>query len=100
MLEFLLFVMTVVLVRVLTAPLVRRFPSPGWFERLRARGRPGVPVVTVAGVLVMMLILWLIGERRGVFGFLLMTFWVGTPVLAWIVLSRWWARDSVHRPGE
>jgi len=99
-LELLVFVVTVVLARALTAPVVRRVPSPSWFERLRPRQRPGVPVVTIGGGLLVMGILYLIGERRGVFGVVLLLLWIGIPVFVWTVLARWWARDPVRPPLE
>jgi multisubunit Na+/H+ antiporter MnhG subunit len=94
MVEAIVLVVTVLAARVLAAPLLRRLRSPAWFERLRARGRPGMPLVATLGALVLMVGLWLIGEQRGLLNLLLLLLWIAAPLTAWEVLRAWRRRRS------
>lgn len=98
MVELLVYTLTLIAVGVLAAPVVRRLPAPKWYRLARERGRPGIPVVTVGGALVLMGILWLIGERRGVFGSTLLILWLGAPLTGFFVV-RTWLTDRRKRRG-
>ncbi|MGH2626279.1 MAG: hypothetical protein ACRDHY_06460 [Anaerolineales bacterium] len=89
MVEAIVLVVTVLAARVLAAPLLRRVRPPAWFERLRARGRPGVPLLATLGALLLMVGLWLIGERRGLLNLLLLLLWIAAPLTAWEILRAW-----------
>lgn len=97
MIEAILFAVTLVAARIVLAPLLRRLPAPAWYRRLRARHRPGVPVVTVAGTVFLMGVVWVIGARQGVAGYVLLALWVLTPLAAWEILRSWWRRDRPSR---
>ena len=101
MFEALVLVVTTLSARVLVAPLLRRVRPPAWLARARARGRPGVPVTAILGGLGLMLVLWLIGERRGVLGALLFLLWIAIPLTAFELLRTWVRRaGSVARKAE
>jgi hypothetical protein len=87
--ELLVLFVTVVAARILVAPLVRRIPSPAWYERAKLRGRPGIPITTGLGTLLLMGLFWLIGERRGVVGAVLLVLWIAVPAAAWEILRSW-----------
>lgn len=89
MLEALVLVITALSARILLAPLLRRLRPPAWLERARIRGRPGVPVTAILAALLLMLLLWLIGERRGLPGAVLFLFWIAAPLTAFELLIRW-----------
>ena len=89
MLELAILVVSVAAVVVLTRPVRRNRPVPGWLVRARARGRPGVPFLAVFGTLVVMGLAWALGERRGVLGGLLYIVWVGVPAAAFMILRYW-----------
>ena len=93
MTELVLLAVTVVATGLLVGPLLRRVPVPGWISRARERGRPGVPVSAWVAAGGLMGLCWLIGERRGLAGVLLLTIWIGAPVTAaWI--SGLWLRPK------
>lgn len=70
-------------------PLFRRLPVPGWLERARLRGRPGVPVTAWLAATGLMAAVWLTGERRGVVGLILLSLWLTAPLAALWVTLRW-----------
>lgn len=81
----------------LLRPWVRRRPLPAWLARARERGRPGVPVTAWLAAILLMTLAWWIGERRGLFGLLLLLVWLLAPLTAaWITAL--WIRRS-RRPG-
>jgi hypothetical protein len=84
--ELLVYAVTVALAGGLLRPVLRRLPVPGWLERARRRGRPGVPVTAWLGCL--------IGERRGLAGALLFGLWVLAPVAAAWITSFWLRRPT------
>ncbi len=100
MLELMVLAVTVAAARLLLTPLRRRVRPPGWFVRARERGRPGVPVTTVLATLLGMGALWLIGERRGVPGALLLLFWIAIPLTAVEILLAWRRRPRPRSRGE
>lgn len=83
------FLLTLAAALLLVLPLARRLPVPGWYARARQRGRPGVPVVSVLGALLLMALAWWIGERRGWFGAVLQLVWIGAPLLAVLINLDW-----------
>lgn len=99
MIELLAYTLTLMAVGVLAAPVVRRLAAPTWYRLARERGRPGIPVLAVGGALVLTGILWLIGERRGVFGAILLILWFGAPLTAFFVV-RAWLTDRRNRRGH
>ncbi len=70
-------------------PWLRRRALPAWLVRARARRRPGIPVTSWLGALLLMWIAWLIGEQRGIPGFVLALVWVGAPMVAGWVTWFW-----------
>ena len=82
MLEFLSFCTAAVILFVLSRPLLRGRSLPAWLERARLRGRPGVPVTAWLGAMLLMLLVWMIGDQRGIFALLLWLVWIGAPLLA------------------
>lgn len=87
MLEFLSFLTAIAIVGVLARRLARGRPLPAWLERARLRGRPGVPVTAWLGAILLMTVTWLIGEQRGVLGFLLWLLWISGPLVAcWLTI--------------
>jgi len=99
MIELLIYLVTLVTVGVLAAPVVRRLPAPAWYLRARDRGRPGVPVVTALGSLLLLGLLWLVGEQPGVIGTVALVLWIGAPLTACFVI-RTWIRDRRNRLGH
>lgn len=95
MLELLSFFTAVAIAGYLARPFARGRPLPARLERARLRGRPGVPVTAWFGAVLLMSITWLIGEQRGIPGFLLWLLWIGGPLVAcWLTVL--WVRK---RPG-
>lgn len=91
MTELVLFILTVALTGCLLRPVLRKIPLPAWLVRARERGRPGVPLSAWLAAAAIMGLSWLIGERRGLFGLLLLLTWILAPLLAaWISLL--WVR--------
>jgi hypothetical protein len=88
-LEVALYLLTVAFLGVLISPLIRRFRSPLWFQRLRERKRPGVPVLICLAGAGLMALAWMLGERRGLLGILLMLIWYGTPLVVLHILAAW-----------
>jgi len=87
MLELLSFFTAIGIVGFLARPLVRGRPLPGWLERARLRGRPGVPVTAWLGAVILMTITWFIGEQRGILAFLLWLLWIAGPLVAcWLTV--------------
>ena len=80
-----------------TGPLWRRLTLPDWLVRARQRGRPGVPVTSWLAALLIMGLCWLIGERRGVLGGLLLLLWVLAPMAALGVTGLWLRRPVTRR---
>lgn len=100
MIELIVLLVTLLGAGILVSPMVARLPAPAWYQRARERGRPGIPVVAVVGALTMMGILWLIGERRGVLGLIVLGLWLAAPLTAFFVVRTWFTdRRSrrVHR---
>lgn len=87
--EFLAFLATLLALRLLLNPLIRRLPAPAWYLRLRERGRPGVPVTSALGAGLLMMVVWWIGELRGIPGAILLAVWLGAPLAAWLAIRRW-----------
>jgi hypothetical protein len=92
--ELLIYPLTVALAGILLRPVLRRLPVPGWLERARHRRRPGVPVTGWLGCLLLLGVLWLIGELRGLAGALLFGLWVLAPIAAAWVTSLWLRRPT------
>ena len=92
--ELLIYAVTAALAGALLRPVLRRLPVPGWLERARRRGRPGVPVTAWLACLVLLGVLWLIGERRGPAGAVLFGLWVVSPVAAAWITSLWLRRPT------
>jgi hypothetical protein len=91
MLELVLLVIAGGCVFLLTRPLRRRYPLPEWLVRGRVRRRPGIPVTAWLGALLLMGLAWLIGERRGLLGFLSLSIWIIAPLIAaWV--TWYWVR--------
>ena len=99
MIELAIYLVTLVAVGVLVAPVVRRLPAPAWYLRARDRGRPGIPVVAALGSLLLLGLLWLLGEQRGVIGTGALVLWIGAPLTAFFVI-RTWIRDRRKRLGH
>ena len=99
MIELAIYLVTLVAVGVLAAPVVRRLPAPAWYLRARDRGRPGIPVVTALGSLLLLGLLWLLGEQRGVIGTVALVLWIGAPLTAFFVIGTW-IRDRRKRLGH
>ena len=97
MLELVVFVVLLLTGAVLTTPLWRRLTLPDWLVRARQRGRPGVPVTSWLAALLIMGLCWLIGERRGVLGGLLLLLWVLAPMAALGVTGLWLRRPVTRR---
>jgi hypothetical protein len=93
MLELLAFVILLATAAALTAPLRRRLVLPDWLVRARERRRPGVPVTAWFAALFLMGVSWLIGERRGLLGVLLLLTWVLAPLTA-AAITRLWIRPA------
>jgi len=91
--ELLLLAVTVVATGVLVGPLLRRVMLPDWLMRARQRGRPGGPVSAWVAAGGLMGLCWLIGEQRGLVGFLLLLVWVGAPVMAARISALWFRRE-------
>jgi hypothetical protein len=96
LIELLALLLTVVASRILLAPVLHRVEGPPWYQRAKARGRPGIPVVTVLGCLLLMSLAWLIGERRGLLGALMLALWIGAPLAAWEILRSWRRRRPLN----
>lgn len=92
--EILIYAATVALAGLLLRPVLRRLPVPAWLERARRRGRPGVPVTAWLGCLLLLGVLWLIGEFRGLAGALLFGLWVLAPITAAWITSLWLRRPT------
>ncbi|MBS1241315.1 MAG: hypothetical protein H6R40_742, partial [Gemmatimonadetes bacterium] len=92
--ELVIYLVTVALAGVLLRPLLRRLPVPEWLARARRRGRPGVPVTAWLVTLILLGVLWLTGERRGLAGALLFGLWVAGPIAAGWITSLWFGRRS------
>ena len=90
--ELLIYCTTVALAGVLLRPVLRRLPVPGWLRRAQQRGRPGVPVTAWLAALLLLAALWLIGERRGLAGLLLLSLWLSGPIVAAWITSLWFRR--------
>ena len=80
-------------------PFVRGRPLPMWLERARLRGKPGVPVTAWLGAVLLMLVVWLIGDQRGILALLLWLLWIAGPLVAcwisWLWIRR--ARSTEQR---
>lgn len=98
MTEPLALLVTVAATSVLLRPLLDRIRTPSWYERARQRGRPGVPVTVALSAAVLMTIAWMIGERRGVGGVILLLVWIGAPLTTWRVVRAWYLPK--RRPPE
>jgi hypothetical protein len=96
-LEFLAFGTAAVIFVVLLRPLIRGRPLPGWLERARLRGRPGVPVSAWLGAFLLMSLAWLIGDQRGFIALLLWLVWICAPLAAAWVTWLWIARSKEQR---
>ena len=99
MLELLSFIAAVGITGYLARPFLRRRPLPVWLERARLRGRPGVPVTAWLSAVLLMWVVWLIGERRGIFGFLLWLVWIGGPLVASFLTVLWVKRGTKGEEG-
>lgn len=86
----------VIAANILLRPALRRFQAPGWALRLRNRPRPSVLVPLWAGTIGLMVVLWFVGEQRGLLNGLLLLLWVGIP-LATLRLTAFLFRRSGPR---
>jgi hypothetical protein len=93
MLEITALIVLAVCAGVFSAPLFRRMAVPGWLARARARRRLGVPVTAWLAAAALMALLWVIGERQGLLGWLLLLCWVAAPLLAARISLLWLPRD-------
>jgi multisubunit Na+/H+ antiporter MnhG subunit len=98
MTEPLVLVVTVIAAAFLLRPILDRLPAPRWYARARERGRPGIPVTMTLVAALVLAMEWMIGERRGVFGGILLILWIGAPLAAWRVFRSWYRRP--HGPRE
>ncbi|HEX9893505.1 MAG TPA: hypothetical protein VGA78_06255 [Gemmatimonadales bacterium] len=89
MLEFTLLVIAIICLAILVRPLWRRVTLPAWLVRARVRHRPGIPITSWLAALLLMDFIWLIGERRGVWGAIAWSIWVGAPLAATWVTWYW-----------
>ena len=74
-------------------PLFRRLPVPDWLVQARARGRPGVPVTAWLAAFLLMGVTWLVGERRGITGLVLLGCWLAAPLAA-LRITLFWRRQE------
>jgi hypothetical protein len=70
-------------------PLLRRMHIPAWLVRARARRRPGIPVTSWLAALLLMGMVWLIGDHRGILGVIGLCIWIGAPMIAGWVTWYW-----------
>ena len=91
MLEFVLFAIAAGCITLLIRPFRHRFKLPEWLVRARIRRRPGIPVTSWLAALLLMEVVWLFGERRGLLGLLALAVWIGAPMLA-IWVSWYWIK--------
>lgn len=82
LIEIVVMFVLVIAANILLRPTLRRFQAPGWAVRLRSRPPSGVLVRVWAGALAVMVVLWFVGEQRGVLNGLLLLLWVGVPLAA------------------
>lgn len=93
MLELILLILGVACLGLLVRPAVRRWTPPAWWVRARARRRPGIPITAWLAALLLMELIWLIGEQRNVLSFFAMVIWFGAPLTAaWI--TWYWLKRS------
>jgi hypothetical protein len=85
----------VIAANILLRPTLRRFRAPGWAVRLRSRPRVLIRVWTLA--LIVMVVLWFVGEQRGLLNGLLLLLWVGVPLAA-LRLTAFLFRRGPHPP--
>ena len=97
MLEFVLFAIAAGCITLLIRPFRHRFKLPEWLVRARIRRRPGIPVTTWLGALLLMEVAWLIGERRGIGRLLALAVWIGAPMVA-IWISWYWIKGLKEQP--
>lgn len=82
MLEIVVMVVLVIAANILLRPVLRRLPAPAWALRLRTQSRSQILVRVWAGAFGLMVVLWFVGEQRGLLNGLLLLLWVGVPLAA------------------
>jgi hypothetical protein len=93
MLEFGMWALAAMSVVFLGRPLLRRLQPPAWLVRARARRRPGIPVTSWLAALLLMGMVWLIGDRRGILGIIGLSVWISAPMIAsWV--TWYWIRKQ------
>lgn len=89
----------VIAANILLRPTVRRFQAPGWAVRLRSRPRSRVLIRVWALTLIVMVVLWFVGEQRGLLNGLLLLLWVGVPLAALRLTAFLFRRSGPRPPG-
>ncbi len=87
----------VIAANILLRPVLRRFPAPAWALRLRTQTRSHILIRVWAGAFGFMVVLWFVGEQRGLLNGLLLLLWVGVPLTA-LRLTAFLFRRSGDRP--
>jgi hypothetical protein len=100
MLELLSFATAIAALLWLIRPFLRGRRLPAWLERARLRGRPGVPVTAWLLAVLLMWLTWLIGDQRGIPGFLLWLIWIGGPLVACWLTWIWTRRKTKTANGS